>query len=62
MALHRFVDAKTLADAINSNRDLQALGIEAVAKNTNQASQNYTGFANLCARDGTDGRCKHSNS
>lgn len=43
----RFVDAKTLADNINSNKDLQALGIEAVARNTNQASASYAGFANL---------------
>ncbi|MCS7171548.1 MAG: flagellin, partial [Aquificaceae bacterium] len=43
----RFVDAKTLADNINSNKDLQALGIEAVAKNTNKADASYTGFANF---------------
>ncbi|NPA40986.1 MAG: flagellin [Aquificae bacterium] len=43
----RLVDAKTLADAINSNTDLQALGIEAQAKNVNQASESFTGFANL---------------
>lgn len=42
-----FVDAKTLADNINSNQALQALGIEAVAKNTNQADQAYVGFSNF---------------
>ena len=43
----RFVDAATLAKNINSNKDLQALGIEAVAKNTNKADQAFTGFANF---------------
>ncbi len=43
----RFVDAATLASNINSNKDLQALGIEAVAKNTNKADESYTGFANF---------------
>ncbi len=43
----RFVDAATLAKNINSNKDLQALGIEAVAKNTNKADATYTGFANF---------------
>ena len=43
----RIVDAKTLADAINSNSDLQALGIEAQAKNVNNAAESFTGFANL---------------
>ncbi|MDW8433880.1 MAG: flagellin, partial [Aquificaceae bacterium] len=50
----RFVDAKTLADNINSNKNLQALGIEAVAKNTNKADASYTGFANLWAPFSTD--------
>ncbi len=43
----RFVDAATLANNINSNQALQALGIEAVAKNDNKADQTYTGFANF---------------
>ena len=43
----RIVDAKTLADAINSNSDLQTLGIEAQAKNVNNAAESFTGFANL---------------
>ncbi len=45
--VQRFVDAATLAKNINSNKDLQALGIEAVAKNTNKADQAFTGFANF---------------
>ncbi len=49
----RFVDAATLARNINSNKALQALGIEAVAKNTNQASGNYVGFANFWSPAGT---------
>ncbi len=44
---NRFVDAKTLADNINADKDLQALGIEAVAKNDNTASASFTGFSNL---------------
>lgn len=51
----RFVDAATLAKNINSNKDLQALGIEAVAKNTNKADQAFTGFANFYAIDDADG-------
>ncbi len=43
----KLVDAKTLADSINSNKDLQILGIEALAKNTNTAEEAFTGFANL---------------
>ena len=43
----RFVDAATLARNINSNNALQALGIEATAKNINMANSNYSGFANL---------------
>ncbi len=43
----RFVDAATLARNINSNNALQALGIEATAKNINMATANYSGFANL---------------
>ncbi len=43
----RFVDAATIANNINSNKALQALGIEAIAKNINQADANYTGFANF---------------
>jgi len=43
----RLVDAKTLADTINSNKDLQSLGIEAVAKNDNTAEEAFTGFTNL---------------
>ncbi len=49
----RFVDAKTLAQNINSNKDLQALGIEAIASNTNQAAENFTGFANLWSTTGS---------
>ncbi len=47
---NRLVDAKTLADNINSNRDLQALGIEAIAKNDNKAAEAFTGFANIWER------------
>jgi len=43
----RFVDAATLARNINSNNALQALGIEATAKNINMANSDYSGFANL---------------
>ncbi len=50
----RFVDAKTLAQNINSNKDLQAIGIEAVAKNTNKANATYAGFANFWSPVGTD--------
>ncbi|QWK12949.1 MAG: flagellin [Aquificota bacterium] len=49
----RFVDAATLAKNINSNKDLQALGIEAVAKNTNKADQAFTGFANFYTISGS---------
>ncbi len=51
----RFVDAATLAKNINSDKDLQALGIEAVAKNTNKADATYTGFANFTSIVGTAG-------
>ncbi len=51
----RFVDAATLAKNINSNKDLQALGIEAVAKNTNKADAIYAGFANFAEVVGTAG-------
>ena len=51
----RFVDAKSLADAINSNSDLQAIGIEAVARNINTAEQSFTGFANLWTDTNSDG-------
>ncbi|MEJ5338868.1 MAG: flagellin [Aquificaceae bacterium] len=53
--VQRFVDAKTLAENINSNKALQALGVEAVAKNTNHASANYAGFANFVQIVGTAG-------
>ncbi|MDW8293753.1 MAG: flagellin [Aquificaceae bacterium] len=43
----RFVDARTLAQNINNNKDLQAVGIEAFAKNTNHADAVYTNFANF---------------
>ncbi len=49
----RFVDAQTLAKNINDNKDLQALGIEAVAKNTNKADAVYTGFGNFYTVTGT---------
>ncbi len=49
----RFVDAKSLADAINTNKDLQALGIEAQAKNTNSATNSFTGFANFWSTTGS---------
>jgi len=51
----RFVDAATLAKNINNNKDLQALGIEAVAKNTNKADAIYAGFANFASVVGSAG-------
>ncbi|QID32925.1 flagellin [Pampinifervens florentissimum] len=50
----RFVDAATLARNINSNNALQALGIEATAKNINMADADYSGFANFWTPVGAD--------